>query len=339
MNKDKVKLLHERFGTNTKFEMGDLDELLDLKTYREPSLSTFSSINKVFWMKDYFIDREIEKAKQFLFVIGIISNMTINKRITIRNGIDRWKTNTYMRLGPTIEILSMLLSDNTSLLSEFKSWQFDDIDPDPQYGNSPTLGLPVVIQALLKGDKEYAKKHVKKYRAHFQGADDDKYFGRDADLMEAMIKGDEKEVSDFVMHICKPETHKNRIEFHTFEKKFLSLDGTAILKTMWILGHEIEVDHPLIPMELMPIRPLDKYEVPYFFLEGFEGELPENYKEWLRKQNKKKEDKKEEVVSEVKTWNKEKYSNRAEQVTIENALEQGMIVKGNKDDGWEIFKE
>ena len=95
----------------------------------------------------------------------------------------------------------MLLCDNKRLLDKFKSWQYDDIDPDPQYGNSPTLGLPVIIQALLKGDKEYARKHVKKYRTHYQGADDDKYFGRDADLMDAMIAGDEKEVSDFILHV------------------------------------------------------------------------------------------------------------------------------------------
>ena len=37
-------------------------------------------------------------------------------------------------------------------------------------------------------------------------------------------------------------------------------------KLAWRKGIEVEVNSPLISKELLPIQPLDKYEIPYDFL-------------------------------------------------------------------------
>ena len=79
--------------------------------------------------------------------------------------------------------------------------------------------------------------------------------------------------------VSKP-IHKKRFFRQAFETDFLSFPAVAILKVAWILGYEIEIDSPYIPMDLMPIRPLEKYEVPYFFMEGYEGKIPDAYLKW-----------------------------------------------------------
>jgi len=47
---------------------------------------------------------------------------------------------------------------------------------------------------------------------------------------------------------------------------FISYLGTLETKICWYRGIQIEIDHPLVPMELMPIEPLDHYDDVYDFL-------------------------------------------------------------------------
>ena len=41
-------------------------------------------------------------------------------------------------------------------------------------------------------------------------------------------------------------------------------------------------------MDLMPVTPLDHYEVPYFFLDGYQGEIPKGYREAERSRQEKR---------------------------------------------------
>lgn len=50
------------------------------------------------------------------------------------------------------------------------------------------------------------------------------------------------------------------------EGDFISSPAVGYLKAAWLLGIEVEVEHPLIPMEMMPVKPLEKYENRYWFL-------------------------------------------------------------------------
>lgn len=72
---------------------------------------------------------------------------------------------------------------------------------------------------------------------------------------------------------------------------FLSYWATLFTKLAWRNGYELVFDNPWIPMELMPIKPLEKYDEPYEYLKQdiyktYEGEF-EKYsprrdkKDWL----------------------------------------------------------
>ncbi|MFV1873829.1 MAG: hypothetical protein ACMZ64_10955 [Oleiphilus sp.] len=49
--------------------------------------------------------------------------------------------------------------------------------------------------------------------------------------------------------------------------KFMCAPGMWFAKLAWICGYQIEIDHPLIISELLPVKPLDYYDNPYEFLE------------------------------------------------------------------------
>lgn len=48
--------------------------------------------------------------------------------------------------------------------------------------------------------------------------------------------------------------------------EYISTPALGYTKLAWLKGMEIEIDHPLIPKELLPCRPLEKYEDTYDFL-------------------------------------------------------------------------
>lgn len=49
-------------------------------------------------------------------------------------------------------------------------------------------------------------------------------------------------------------------------ENFISYLGTLETKICWRRGIPIEIDHPLVPMGLMPVKPLDHYDDVYDFL-------------------------------------------------------------------------
>jgi hypothetical protein len=47
--------------------------------------------------------------------------------------------------------------------------------------------------------------------------------------------------------------------------KFFSIDTSGFTKLAWLNGYEIDLKTTLVPIELMPVKPLEHYEV-YDFL-------------------------------------------------------------------------
>ena len=56
-----------------------------------------------------------------------------------------------------------------------------------------------------------------------------------------------------------------------------SLQANILLKAAWRLGFEYTHDHPLVLNELLPIEPNPNYENPYFFVDGYKGDIPQSW--------------------------------------------------------------
>lgn len=60
--------------------------------------------------------------------------------------------------------------------------------------------------------------------------------------------------------------NKTKIKMDIVEGDFLAVWAVVYAKICWLKGIKVVVDHPLVPMSLMPIEPLPEYRLEYDFL-------------------------------------------------------------------------
>jgi hypothetical protein len=95
----------------------------------------------------------------------------------------------------------------------------------------------------------------------------------DHEFLLALSRGDKTGMTTALANMLKPEIYKRYDELGVaapYAYGLIDTYGVIFTKIAWRNGHEIEIDHPYIPMEWMPIRPLDVYEDPYDFMKGFD---------------------------------------------------------------------
>lgn len=61
--------------------------------------------------------------------------------------------------------------------------------------------------------------------------------------------------------------HRRRND-RIYRKDLISIPALSYAKLAYIKGYELDIDHPLIPKELLPVRPNDEYWEYDFMKEG-----------------------------------------------------------------------
>jgi len=269
-------------------------------------------MNELNWYKEYLHKQDVKSTKQRIYNCGRLLDMRESER------------NTHMQFDMRDYVKTMILSDSQELLERFKSWKYDDYTYPNSQGKR-IVSMTTFIQKLLRGNSKEIQKEFELYLQYeHQYTEGKKLFftlEKDLQIMKGLMEGDKDAIVDGLRWILSDRVFKMRSG--PFE--FFSGAATAYLKVAWILGYEIEIDSPYIPMDLMPIQPLEKYEVPYFFMDGYEGEYPEGWLEWKAKQDLGIPTA---VVGSVDfVWDKNKYASRQEAIIIEAALKKGYRIE------------
>ena len=175
------------------------------------------------------------------------------------------------------EFIFPILSDNTEVIEKFAhldtvhllwgeyepSYQEAKFKPskeDPRYRTH-------ALQAVLRNDwKDYqeikalANQKINKLREAVQFE-----FG----IYDAIYERDKDKIIEIVQTLLKPKVHKayNKDLSEEFNGEIWSHHPVMFTKLAWMNRLEIEIDNPLVPMELMPVKPLDHYDYHYDFLE------------------------------------------------------------------------
>ncbi|SFW26681.1 immunity 49 family protein [Cellulophaga fucicola] len=87
----------------------------------------------------------------------------------------------------------------------------------------------------------------------------------DYDFYKALFNQDKGKCEELLEHLVSPKIHKKR-NINDVLAQYVSQPALGYAKLAWRLGIEVEVNSPLIPKEILPIEPLDSYEIPYNFL-------------------------------------------------------------------------
>lgn len=194
----------------------------------------------------FFYRNNNMKAKQNCFVCGLLDEHLINEyqRRIFSYGIDH--------------LAYTLLSDNKDLIERYSKLEYPEYEGEIKRGNAaPIYTMLGILRedevAVERGIKIMFDKTVKLFPT----------LRHDATVIEAIA---EKNIEKLELNIQELLSKKVSGRRDTGVRDFLYTHATCYTKLAWIKGMEIEVDHDKVPMEMIPIQPLEKYEIPYDFL-------------------------------------------------------------------------
>lgn len=87
----------------------------------------------------------------------------------------------------------------------------------------------------------------------------------DYEFYKALYNLDKSKMEEVLEKLTNPKIHKKRND-DPILNQYISLPALGYAKLAWRKGIEVEVKSKLVPKELLPIEPLEKYEIPYDFL-------------------------------------------------------------------------
>ncbi|MCG7549045.1 Imm49 family immunity protein [Pseudoalteromonas sp. Of7M-16] len=198
-----------------------------------------------------FNKENLEKAKQFFFLYG--RAIEINVRIFDSDQSLQF----YIQ-----DAVYLLLSDNIDLIERFSEIKGENYSSRLKGGS-----LVPLIQALIRGDFELFDKQLKVSRNRAEKKDW-KWMTPDLDALEGIRTQDIPKIEEAIMTLATKK-HRYRNSGKTYSK-LLSIPALGYAKLAWLKGIEVEIDHPLIPKELLPVKPNSEYwEYDYMKMEDF----------------------------------------------------------------------
>ncbi|NCI48220.1 Imm49 family immunity protein, partial [Sediminibacterium soli] len=196
-----------------------------------------------------FLNKNIRECKQCFYRCGRIDEYEIKKYDA---SILDWGTN---------HLLHATLSDNIPLMHRYAGLSHTHYAWMVERGHST---LTYAIQQVIKEDWEQLRWSLTimstKKQAFNKGLLPDRKF------FEGMIARDRVMITEAILELLEAKTHKRRNKNAGIAQEYISTPALGYTKLAWLKGIEIEIDHPLIPKELLPYEPLDQYEDKYAFL-------------------------------------------------------------------------
>lgn len=182
----------------------------------------------------------------------------------------------------------IFLSDNIVVLDRFENLNhYDGVSGhccNLTYEQLVKVGSKgMAIQSICKNDFAEAKRILKNSHTILRNKTDLKHHEEQIVYLNALMDGNVDDMKQALENMLSSRTmgiYRDYFEYH-----FCAVHISQYLKLAWIKGFEIEINHRLVPMDLMPVEPLDEYDIPYFFLAGYKGDIPPLYAEYLRQKS------------------------------------------------------
>ena len=226
--------------------------------------------NLIFALYSFFEEHSLTKAKQYLYNCGLLSAFDI-----IEFNDSQFVYNLH-------SIGYAMLSDNIPFLKErFAHLTFTDfyLDDNTRERIDRTMEDHVLagddgcvfvhtVQQFILGNEELIQRNIEiMERVWFDGKNQNNTMQYDVNFFKALLKKDKEKCEVILQKMVSLKIHQKRND-DPLLKKYISMPALGYAKLAWILGMEVEIKSKLIPKALLPVQPLEKYEVPYDFLES-----------------------------------------------------------------------
>ena len=204
-----------------------------------PFLEGTFTVFAVYWM--YFKEDSMEARSFFFKAARTAEHMSARfERPVIERGI--------------YPMSYALLSDSRELIQRYSVLR-------NKKNNELTIGfqIPNAMQHILMGRMEDLSESIRKLERFVQ-VPRFKWYSSLVEVFKGFLLEDASKIEAGLQLMLKDHKKRNT---DPLISRFLSVDTAGLCKLAWIKGYEIDLKNELVPLELMPIRPLDHYRDSY----------------------------------------------------------------------------
>jgi len=248
-----------------------LNKIIQTPDYIDWHLGNLSDLNENIGWYEFFLNN-IPKVKRYFSNVGYIDMYLVNKFT---------KSHSRFLDYDIPKCLIPVLSDNEDLIKKYSAIRYNTfyIDDKDNIRKGLTMDEMVLegesaiwcntVQFFMANDNSGVERNLNIIETKTlpnlpkikEGMKDDYEF------YKALLAGSKAKIEEMLERLVSPKVHKRRND-NPVLNQYVSLPALGYAKLAWRKEIEVEVNSPLIPKELLPIQPLEKYEIPYDFLKG-----------------------------------------------------------------------
>lgn len=223
--------------------------------------------NKIYALYSFLEEHNLSKAKQHFYVCGLL---------------DAFRIKTYQDRMFDYDLHSIgyaMLSDNLPFVKDvftkltYQSTYLEDITEkvktitmDDNVLKGEGAIFTNTVQQFLLGNTALIERNLSiMEKVWFNKPHENSTLQYDVNFFKALYQRDISKCEVILKDMVSPKIHQKRND-DALLKKYVSMPALGYAKLAWILGVEVEVKSKLIPKELLPVKPLESYEIPYSFL-------------------------------------------------------------------------
>jgi hypothetical protein len=190
---------------------------------------------------DFYLNRDIKSFKS-----------DVSKSAQINKFLYNYYSEHMVHMGGILyfDIAAAFLSDDRRIIQDLMEFSYED------YIKSylPAKFIIKTIKMLEVKDYDQANEHIEAFEAHVKKKD--KSMAGVAGVLSAILNNDLNSVDENIEKSIKLLTHRQPFS----SLKVIDFETLAISKVASYFGYETRVDHPLVPKDLIPFKPLDEYD-------------------------------------------------------------------------------
>lgn len=246
------------------------DSILKIDNLTSSHILNLSRFNQSYAVFALIEEKDIVKAKKYFFNALILDTYNVNKFQSNFLDYDLPK------------VTSSLLSDNWNYLENvYSKLRYNSFYIDDKTNQEISLSMDEMV---LQGESAVWCNTVQFFMANdIQGIErnlniietltlpklpkNQQELKIDYEFYKALLSKDKSKCEELLEQLVSPKIHKKRND-NAVLNKYVSQPALGYAKLAWRQGVKVEVNSPLIPKEILPIEPLDNYEIPYDFLKG-----------------------------------------------------------------------
>jgi len=196
----------------------------------------------------YFHQTNLEQAKQAYYsgarLMRFVYNNYPDANIAFR--IDR--------------INMALLSDHPQIIIDLGNAVTDKLTKQAARG-----ATNFTILAIIRDDVEVVSEQIKLLTKYHLSKKTRNWIQPEVDFFSAYLAKNQQEMTNAIYAMLKSRKYMYISKAFMKGERRIDVPAITYAKLAWLKGYEIEIDHPMIPMDFLPIKPLDHYadELPF----------------------------------------------------------------------------